>query len=632
MCLVWLAALCAALCLPGAFSTALLEPEEARCAIVVEHMTQTGQYFVPYLDGKPYYDKPAPYFALAAAGKRVTGGTEFGGRLVSMLLALAAVLATFCMVRRDAGNLAGLLAGAMLAGCAYFYFYGRYYRMDLPFAAFMWGAICCFWIGRSDKFLNFRQAVRWLAFYACCAGAAMMKGPAGLVLPVLIVGLYCLVTRNWRELARMAAWSVPGLIVFSAIVACWYVPTARLEPKYYHDFIDEFLVRQNFGRYAEEAIGGHTFAAILYIPLLLAALLPWTIYLPGAIVRTFRWHPQVFLGVSKGLSPFCPQNGDCPQTQQKGHSPFSDTATKKGTSPNCKTPPSAHTGADRFGGATILLWTATLLPLAFFMVAKSRMVGYILPCVPPLATLVALPVARWMQSPGPDKLYDLGAKTLRSLLPILAVGLALTEFIYPKIMACVAGEHRSTAQWLTDFHRSWLDAWIVLPLASATLAAIVMHRLLAAGQKRRAMFVAFAGWTALLIFVSLHTGPKIFDQGNCRTLARTVQPQIPPDAQLVCFLQERFTFPLYCGRLQATLVRPGHAKEVKEFQAMLESGKPIFALVPNSPVVRKHGVATTPPAPTDPIEQLREISNRSWTRVGGDESFSVWRSGEESNR
>ena len=28
-------------------------------------------------------------------------------------------------------------------------------------------------------------------------------------------------------------------------------------------------------------------------------------------------------------------------------------------------------------------------------------------------------------------------------------------------------------------------------------------------------------------------------------------------------------------RSQATLVRPGHAKEVKEFQAMLESGKPI---------------------------------------------------------
>jgi 4-amino-4-deoxy-L-arabinose transferase-like glycosyltransferase len=610
-----LAALCAALFLPGAFTTTLMEPEEARCALVVEHMTQTGQYFAPRLNGKPYYDKPAPYFALAAVGKGLTGGTEFGGRLVSMLLALAAVLATFYMVRADAGTLAGLLAGAMLASSAYFCFYGRYYRMDLPFAAFMWGAVCCFRICRNDKFLGLRQAARWLAFYACCAAAAMMKGPAGLVLPMMIVGLYCLVTLNWRELARMAAWSVPGLILFSAIMACWYVPTARLEPKYFHDFVNEFLIRQNFGRYAEEAIGGHTFPAVVYIPLLLAALLPWTIYLPGAIVRTLRfskadsspqgWHGDV---VCRHAMPAGSEYDSVVCSDTKGDNP-------------------GH-GDKQRRHATLLLWIATLLPLAFFMAAKSRLVGYILPCVPPLATLVALPVARWLQSSGEDKLYDLGAKVLRSSLPILAVGLAMTEFVVPKAFAAVSGEHLSTSQWLTDFHRSWLDAWIVLPLAAATAAAIAMHRLLAAGQKRRAMFVAFAGWAALLIFVSLHTGPRIFDQGNCRTLANAVQPQIPPDGQLVCFLQERFTFPLYCGRPQALLVRPNHPEEIKEFHAMLDSGKPVFALVPNAPVARGPGRGTTTSAPTDPIEQLREVSDRSWTRVAGDESFSVWRSGE----
>ena len=77
VCLALLAAFCAALYLPGAFSTTLLEPEEARCAMVVEHMTQTGQYFVPYLDGKPYFDKPAPYFALAAAGRTVFAPTPW---------------------------------------------------------------------------------------------------------------------------------------------------------------------------------------------------------------------------------------------------------------------------------------------------------------------------------------------------------------------------------------------------------------------------------------------------------------------------------------------------------------------------------------------------------------------------
>ena len=52
-----LVAFCALLYLPGMTSLPLLDPEEARCALVADEMLRSGDYVVPHLEGQLYFDK-----------------------------------------------------------------------------------------------------------------------------------------------------------------------------------------------------------------------------------------------------------------------------------------------------------------------------------------------------------------------------------------------------------------------------------------------------------------------------------------------------------------------------------------------------------------------------------------------
>ena len=169
--------------LVGSGSLPLGDPEEARCALTVREMIRGGDWLVPHLNGEVYFNKPAPFFWLAAVVRMASGNVEFGGRAVAALAGVLAVLVTYDMGRRLFGTRAGLLAGLILATCGQFAFMARWYRMDRPFAAAMWAAIWWFWraeerrVGPDGK----PDRAGWVGFYAFCGLATLMKGPGGLV-------------------------------------------------------------------------------------------------------------------------------------------------------------------------------------------------------------------------------------------------------------------------------------------------------------------------------------------------------------------------------------------------------------------------------------------------------------------
>ena len=68
-----LVVVCGVLFAPGSAQLPLTDPDETRCALIVQDMLQNGNWIVPHLEGDLYVDKPAPYFWLAAAGQVLTG-------------------------------------------------------------------------------------------------------------------------------------------------------------------------------------------------------------------------------------------------------------------------------------------------------------------------------------------------------------------------------------------------------------------------------------------------------------------------------------------------------------------------------------------------------------------------------
>ena len=151
--------------------------------------------------------------------------------------------------------------------------------------------------------------------------AALAKGPLGLLLPGLIVGGYIVATRQW-SLAREAL-SPLGIALFLLVAGPWYVLMWRHEGQ---AFVDVFLLNHNLQRFTS-TIHRHPGPLLYYVPVLLAGVFPWT----GLAVA--------------GLGTLRPRGAR----------------------------------ADVF----VFLWLA--LPFLFFSAAGSKLPGYILPCLPPLA-------------------------------------------------------------------------------------------------------------------------------------------------------------------------------------------------------------------------------------------------------
>lgn len=344
-------------------SPALMDPDEGRYALVTQHMIHTGQWLVPQLDGKPYFNKPAPYFWLAALCQWCTGSIELGGRLISALAAAGVVCLCADLARRLAGWRGGWLAGCIVATSGMLFVMARIYRMDMAFTLCLWASV--WWLAvhehPRDATHPPQRRWRWVGFYALAAAATLMKGPVGFVLPCLIAAAYLLLSGRPGRIREM--FNLPGLAVLLGLTLPWYLAVAWKEP----GFIEEFIVRQHLARFASEDFRESHFTGLLALPMVLVGLFPWSTYLFGT-----AWRERV-------------------RRHRRTRRP-----------------------------RTLLLWLAVLIPLGLFCLSRGNLPHYVLPVLPPLAVLVSLPVSRWLRRNRRDRLYDLGAGLMSTNLAVLA--------------------------------------------------------------------------------------------------------------------------------------------------------------------------------------------------------------------
>ncbi len=172
------------------------------------------------------------------------------------------------------------------------------------------------------------------AAWLCIGLATLAKGPLGLVLPLLVLAGDLALARDWRA-AR--AFATPlGLLLFALVAGSWYVPVLLDQGRH---FVDVFLLDHNLQRFTS-TIHRHPGPLWYYVPVLAGGLFPWTgLLLPALACLAPRRDPR-----------------------------------------------------DRF----VLVWL--LLPLAFFSLAGSKLPGYALPCLPPLALLMGRAAARLTES------------------------------------------------------------------------------------------------------------------------------------------------------------------------------------------------------------------------------------------
>jgi 4-amino-4-deoxy-L-arabinose transferase-like glycosyltransferase len=233
----------------------MLGPDEPRYAAIGLQMARSGDYVMPVLWGKSWFEKPPLLYWMTAAGSRMGLDSDLAPRLPVALLSVAFLIFFFAVLRREFGARAALFAAAILATSAGWLGYSHIAVTDLPLSVTF----------AAGMLLLLRPDVSWrrAAVSGVLFGLAVLA--KGLVPLVLMLPALWFLRRNLRAVAVM-------LGVAIAIALPWYVAMYARAGRV---FIDDFIWKHHFERFTSDALQ-HVQPWWYYVPVLLAGLVPWT--------------------------------------------------------------------------------------------------------------------------------------------------------------------------------------------------------------------------------------------------------------------------------------------------------------------------------------------------------------------
>ncbi|VTU24915.1 Undecaprenyl phosphate-alpha-4-amino-4-deoxy-L-arabinose arabinosyl transferase [Variovorax sp. PBS-H4] len=357
----------------------LMSPDEGRYAGVAFEMLRSGDWIVPRLDGMPFFHKPPLFYWISAAAMGLMGASEWPARLPSLIGATLAAGGLFLFLRRWAGPARATLAAAVLATMPFFYIGAQYANLDMLVA----GCIAATLLLAVHAALSKVQGGPWRATlagaFAFAALGVLAKGLIGVVLPGGIFLAWCAAIRRPR-LAGLLAWP-PGWALLLAIMVPWFAAVEMRHP----GFLDYFVLTQHVRRFASGGFNGEH---------------PFWFYLPVIAVLTLPW-------IAWAAAALRPSRGP--------RAPLSEVDW--------------------------LMWIWCGVIVLFFSLPRSKLVGYVLPALPPLAYLIATAAlgatragGRWAAAPRWTVIAS-GAVCIAA-----AVGLALQAAPPGKRLQLPAGE------------------------------------------------------------------------------------------------------------------------------------------------------------------------------------------------
>jgi 4-amino-4-deoxy-L-arabinose transferase-like glycosyltransferase len=305
----------------------LMLPDEGRYVGVAWEMMRSGDWLTPTLNGLPFFHKPPLFYWITAGAMSLFGAHEGAARAASLLGAWLGAFSLYLFVQRWSGERAARLTLVALLAQPLFYVGGQFANLDMLVA----GCITATIVLLAHSALSRERGLPWrtalASAYAMAAAGVLAKGLIGLVIPALVVAAWLLMLRRWRTLLVLL-WP-PGVLLFALLAAPWFVAVQMRYPA----FLDYFFVVQHFKRFAQGGFNNEQ--PFWFYPVVLAlASLPW---LP--------WLRPLF---------------------------------RRGTLTDAEQAP-----------MRLLMGLWVVLVVLFFSLPKSKLMGYVMPAVPPLAALMA---------------------------------------------------------------------------------------------------------------------------------------------------------------------------------------------------------------------------------------------------
>ena len=493
----------------------LVGPDEPRYAWIARDMQETGDWVTPRLYGKPWFEKPPLYYWGAALSFKFFGVSETSARLSSAISALLSTLALAWLALRLYGAKTARWLLLLLPTTVGMIGFSHAAATDMPFAAMLtiamvFAAQLLNLVPSSNQqseqanphqrarrsFTSFTSSTSFTSFTSFFFGfflglATLAKGPAAIILSGGAVLLWAVFTNRWRDAFRCLH---PVAIASFCLTAFpWYILCARRNP----DFFRVFIIEHNFNRFLTPEFQ-HIQPFWYYVPIFLFGVFPWIFFHAFAKLEFLaNWIDKL------------------PETSSQGF---------------------------------LLAWAG--FTFLFFTLSKSKLPGYIMPAILPMALLMANSAASVTKDPRRSPRWPL----LGTSLTLLVFGIVLQR----------------QAQRIPALPCAGLACGLMPIWLSAIFGGMVVGVLAAGRRVRTSLFAGLL--TTLLLVAELERFLPQMDAGiSARYAARIVKivwPELSLDNAAIWQINRSFAYQLnYYARKEIPEWKPGDTRPALLFVA-----------------------------------------------------------------
>jgi 4-amino-4-deoxy-L-arabinose transferase-like glycosyltransferase len=310
-------------------------PDEGRYGGVVWEMFNSGNWLVPLLDGMPFFHKPPLFYWISACSVKLFGVTEWAIRIPSILAGILSAGGLFLFLRHYRSSMVATLSVVILVTQPIFFAGSQFANLDMLVA----GIISLTILSGADALIRLENKLFYrltlARTFVLAALGVLAKGLIGIVLPGAVIFVWLIWRRQWRSSTALF-WPL-GWVALLSISAPWFLWMQHS----FSGFFDYFFVYQHFKRFSETGFNNQ---------------MPFWFYVPVVLICALPWSPWIWLTFNK----------------RYWHDP--------------------EKGSLR---SLMAIWL--VLILVFFSLPSSKLVGYIMPILPPFAYFIADGFAEWIE-------------------------------------------------------------------------------------------------------------------------------------------------------------------------------------------------------------------------------------------
>lgn len=440
-----IAAVAAVLFIPGLGAVHLFDWDEINFAEIAREMLVTGDWLQPRINYLPFHEKPPLFIWFQALSMSAFGVNEFAARLPNAVCGIITLLVLFRIGNRLRGKTFGMLWVLAYIGSILPHLYFRSGIIDPWFNLFIFLGL--------DRIIQLSTASEQKKRHALFAGvflglAVMTKGPVGVLIPALAIGVFW-ATQRFRPIFHWRAIMIATGALLGTIAVWAIADLLRHGP----EFMIGFFWRQVAMLTTEDA-GHGGFFGYHYVVLLLGCF-PASLF---ALQEMLARKNHVVAAVQ-------PITGQLPPTDYRKW-------------------------------MLILFWVVLIL----FSLVKTKIVHYSSLCYFPLTYLAALQMERIWERREQFGWSRFAIGIVGLLFAVITLAVPFVGMHVEVLKPLLQQDPFALANMDADVH--W-DLFALLP-GCVLLAALIAGHVLQKQGKYRASVIGIFGGTALFVWFALY--------------------------------------------------------------------------------------------------------------------------------